>query len=508
MKRVSDVFTASISAILVVSVLFSIGGIAFSRQIAAALGANQELLDGTASYIRGVSIGFPFMMTSGICYVYFFMSSAYKYLKAIGAGSVVLFILLDVLAGIIHPSLFTFALATSIGYVISCAATLICLFKCSQTQLWNGFSFRRPSQLVEIIKDGRSVIVKKCCSMLRPILMNIITVAVGGTMAAAAFSVRSGIHFLLSTFALSMGSSLMMTVRYLYASQDRKGIVYTAKYVTRAYFLLGTVISAALFFAAPLVARVYGYDSGELFDKTVLLLRCTAVELMFYGYVGMYVLYLNAIRRQWLAVLLTLINNLLSLLVTAWLLVRICGGEGLWYVYLAASVLSFLALSAARIINYCRSGRSADSEIFLNRWEGAKDEDVLAQKLTDREQLPGFIDEVIAYCGKIGLSKKTGNRCCLALEELATNFFEHGISGKEKKFFYAHLAYADGKLHITVNDNCRHFSLMKYLNQINSEGTDPAKGIGIKLVIHSSDTIDYSSSFDMNCVNVTMNNTE
>ena len=506
MKRVSELFTISISAVIVLSLVFAAAGFAFSRQLADLLGANRELLEGTASYIRGVSIGFPFMMAINICYVFFFMSNAYSHVKTLGFGSVALFVLLDVLAGLIRPSLFSFALATSLGYAISCAATFICLFRRSQIKLWNGFGFRRPAQLLELVKDGRSVIVKKCCSMLRPILMNIIIVSVGGTMAAAAFSVRSGVNFLASAFSLSMGSALMMSVRYLYASQDKKGIIRLTKVMLKIYFLAGAVISAALFFAAPLLARLYGYSSGELFTKTVLLLRCNSAELLIYGYVGIFVCYLNAIRRQRLAVVFTMLNNLLSLLVSAWILVRFFGGEGLWYVYPAAAVFSCLVLTAVRAAHYVKSGKTADSRFFLDRWSGVKDKNVLARKITDRSQLPEFLDEISAYCRKIGLSDKAAYRCRLAIDELSANFFEHGYSGKDEKFFYTHFAYVDGRLHITVNDNCTHFSLVKYLNEINSGSDDPARGIGIKLIAHAADTVDYSSSFDMNCLNITINN--
>ena len=508
MKRISELFTTAISAVLALSTLFTILGLVFSRQIAAVLGANPELLEGTACYIRGVSIGFPFMMAISVCYVFFFMSSAYKYLKVLGLGGVIISVLLDILVGLIRPSLFGFAFATSLGNIITGIAVVICLFKCSQIKLWNGFSLKQRSLLVEIVKDGRSIIIKKCCSMLRPILMNIIIVSVGGTMAAAAFSVRSGVNFLLSTFALSIGSALMMTVRYLYVSQDKDGIKYAISIMLRKYFIIGTVISVALYFTAPLIARIYGYSSGDLFEKTVLLLRCTSVELLLYGYVGVFVLYLNAIRRQMLAILFTLLNNLLSLLFCSLIMTKIFGTDGLWYVYPIAAAFSCFVLTTVRIVNYYKSGKTADSKIFLNLWDGAKDEDVLALMLTDRQQLPEFLDEITEFCRKIGLSEKAVMRCRLAIEELSVNFFEHGVSGKEGKFFYVHLAYVDEKLCININDNCRSFSLVKYMNQINSESQDPAKGIGIKLIARAADTVDYSSSFDMNCINITINDTQ
>ena len=507
MKRVSDIFTISVITIIVISAVFTLIGTVFSRQIAVLLGANQELLEGTASYIRGVSIGFPFMMAMGICFVFFFMSSAYKYMKLLGVVSVVLAVLLDIIAGIIHPTLFSFALATSLSYIFTCTAVVICLFKYSTIKLWSRFYFKQLAHLKEIIKDGCSVIVKKCCSMLRPILMNIIVVAVGGTLAAAAFSVRSGIHFLLSSFALSLGSALMMSVRYLYACLDKKGIIHATKVMLRVCLIVGGVISIALYFTAPLITRVYGYSSGELFEKTVLLLKCTAVELLLCGYVGMFVYYLNAIRRQKLAIVFTLINNLLSILASAWVLIKLYGEEGLWYVYPVAAAITCLIISAIRVINYYRSGKTEDSKLFLNRWDGAKDENVLAKMLTDNQQLPELLDEVTEYCLRLGLSEKVEYRCRLAIEELATNFFEHGVPGKEKSFFYVHLAYLNDKLYITINDNCRRFSLVKYMNQINTNSEDPAKGIGLKLIMHASDTIDCSSSFDMNCINITINNT-
>ena len=508
MKRISELFTISISAVIVLSTLFALSGLLFSRKIAVILGANQELLEGTASYIRGLSIGFPFMMAISICFVFFFMSGAYKYLKVLGLASVALSVLLDIFVGIVRPSLFGFAFATSLGYILSGIAVLVCLFKCSQIKLWNGFSFKRLSLLGEIVREGRSVIIKKCCSMLRPILMNLIIVTVGGTMAAAAFSVRSGVNFLLSSISLSLGSALMMTVRYLYVCQDKEGIKYSLRTLLRSYFVISIVISAALYFSAPLIAGIYGYTSGDLHEKTVLLLRCTSVELLFYGYVSVYVMYMNAIRRQRLAIFFTLLNNLLSLMVSSWILIQIFGGEGLWYVYPFAAAFSCLILTAVRIADYCKSGKTEDSRYFLNSWDGAKDEDVLALMLTDSKQLPDALDELTDYCRRIGLSKKAEFRSRLAIEELSTNFFEHGVSGKEGKFFYAHFAFLDGKLYISVNDNCRHFSLVKYMNQVNSDNDDPAKGIGIKLIAHASDTIDYSSSFDMNCLNITINNAQ
>jgi serine/threonine-protein kinase RsbW len=85
----------------------------------------------------------------------------------------------------------------------------------------------------------------------------------------------------------------------------------------------------------------------------------------------------------------------------------------------------------------------------------------------------------------------------LAVDEACTNVIEHGYASDDpKKELTVRLEIDSSKLVLTVIDHAEPFNMLMYeprdVNQLKNEGRDG--GLGIRLIKHIMDDIDYKSS--------------
>jgi anti-sigma regulatory factor (Ser/Thr protein kinase) len=102
------------------------------------------------------------------------------------------------------------------------------------------------------------------------------------------------------------------------------------------------------------------------------------------------------------------------------------------------------------------------------------------------------------FCMENGIDKKKTNALSLCIEELGTNILEHGFADGKPHSIDLRILAKDGEIILRIRDDCRPFNLVERYEMSQADEEDPAKNLGIRMVMRMSTDVQYLSIMGTN----------
>ena len=347
-EKASNIFSCAVILIVLAGFVTGVIMFLFTPDIIRAMGAEGRIVDLAAKYLRIATVLGPlanlvFAMDNFLRISGFIKGS--MLLNLLMSGLQIVFVIL--LVAVWKLGLVGSALAINLGFCI-CAVISLIPFILGKSVL----KFRRPKfslpMLKQIVACGMPNFLNNIAGRLFSLVMNVLLIRMGGTLAVSAFSVLMYCSDLVQPVLYGLCDSMQPAIGFNWGAASYKRV----KSLTKCVFTSTAVVSAfafALMLSIPKQLVSIFVDSSEvaLLDLSAHALRLCSVKFFFWWFGFAAQSFFNAIQKPKNAAILTVSTAIvfpLLMVVLLWPL----GLDGLWLnqtaTYIPVGIIAFVML--------------------------------------------------------------------------------------------------------------------------------------------------------------------
>lgn len=501
-KELSRFFSATVYTGTAVSLLMTALVLIFAKPFAALLGASgngAELLMPASRYLIGIGVGIPPLIMTAILAPAFQLDSGRKTVQTGAIIEAVADILLDLLAvklgfGII-----------GVGFATAVASYLNLLYQCTHfLKKDRMLHFVRPDmpvrEFLQMLSLGGERAVKRVFNTIRPVVLNTIIITYGGTVAMSALSVRNSFSNFVEIFGAGIASAVALLTGLYYGEVNGEAIEAVNIYEKKAITVCCGSICVLLFLAAPLVARLYVGEDGELYRMVTFAICMLAVQNPLQALVCSRIKYLQAIQHKLNMNLLLLAAQLVFVLLSAFVLGNLFGTYGILACFTVSDALSLLAVVAFYAIKCRRHIPSRRDFLALPGEFNLSPGDVISLDIRDMDDVSLASEQIMMFCKGHKIERRIAYSAALCFEELAANVVEYGFPNNRSAhpIIDLRVVITENRFVIRMRDNCPKYDITKQIAVANADDSDPTRNVGIRIVSRLASDINYMYTFETN----------
>ena len=501
-KELSRFFSTTVCVGLALSLLVTALVLLFSKPFAALLGASgngAELLIPASRYLVGIGVGIPPLIMTVILAPAVQIDSGRKTIQTGAIIEAVADILLDILAVMLGFGVLGVGLATA------AASYLNLLYQCTHFLKKDRMvHFVRPNlpvrDFLQMLSLGGERAIKRAFNTLRPIVLNAIIIAYGGAIAMSALSVRNSFSNFIEIFGAGIASAVALLTGLYYGEVNNEAIEAVDVCQKRAITLCCGSICVLLFLCAPLVARLYVSEDGELYPMVTFVIRMLALQNPLQALLTNRIKYLQAIQRKRNMNLLIFVAQLAFVLLSAFVLGKLFGVYGILACFTVSDALSLLAVGVFYAIKCRKPLPSSRDFLALPDEFRLAPGDLISLDIRNMDDVALSSEQIALFCKGHKIERKIAYYAALCFEELAANVVEYGFpqNSSSHPIIDLRVVITENKFVIRMRDNCPQYDITKQIAVANAEDADPTQNIGIRIVSKLASDISYMHAFETN----------
>ena len=497
---ISVTLAAAISLVGVTAVLL------FTDPICVILGAGENTPDNevfrlTRDYLRGFIVGAPAFIAAQIMVPYMQMSGSRTRLVT----AVIAMTLGDVLFDILNVFVFRrgtwgMGMASSLSYYIAFIIGVVYFFKKDCP-----FKFRpklvKVSVCWRLILDGVPTLINQISLVLLTLTLNKLLLSVGGNLAVAAYSVISTAGNICYAFSTGGASVALTLASIFFVDEDRSSLKKLVSVMaSNAAVICGTVTLAVLL-GAPWLVKLF------IVDRSATGIAVTGVRLFVLSLVPCalntsFKNYYQGIDKVKLTMFISFMQNFLLTALSAFVLSRFWGLNGVWLGFLFGETATLIMISAVVFIRYGKVSVSAEAYSMLPEKFGVSDDRCFEVVTSAPADVVVIAQKASDFCLSKGLTNRVSSLISLCIEEMANNIVSHGFKDGKEHTIDVRVMILENAVSLRIRDNCKKFDPVKY-TELHSE-EDPAAHIGVRMVMKMVRSANYVNSLGLNNLTLIM----
>ena len=505
-KGTEACFTVSVVFAIVISVVGVSLVLLFTDQICVLLGAakpnlDKEVFDLTRDYLRGFIIGAPAFMSAQMMVPYMQMSgSRTRLVVAVGA-----MIVADVFGDLMNVfvvkwSTLGMGLASSLSYYVAFIIGVIYFFKKDCI-----FKFRislvKMSVCIRLVRDGVPTLVNQVSLVLLTYVLNKMLLSVGGKLAVAAYSVISTAGNICYSFSSGIAAVALTLSAILYTDGDRNALKQLVKTMNFYSVVICGIVTAVIIAAAKPIVWLF------LTNKSALGIAVTGMRLFVLSLVpcSMNTCFKNFYQgtdKTPFTMTISVMQNFLLTCLSAYILSRFMGLNGIWLGFLCGESLTLIIISMVVFVKNKKAAFTPENFSLLEKDFGVNENDCIELSITDPSQVVVVSQKASDFCNEHGLTTRLSSLIALCIEEMTTNIVEHGFRGRKEHTVEVRVIVQGESALLRIRDNCENFDPVKYLDMHKDD--DPIAHIGIRMVMKLVKEANYVNSLGLNNLTLTI----
>lgn len=503
-EQANGIFSAGMVVTCVAAFLLTLVGYIFTGQLCRIFGASNdpELYHHLFQYLRGWFIGIP-------GYVFFFVLSPMVTLdgnkKNVAVATVVQSVV-NVAGDIISVFVLdagVFGVGVSTGMAYNISAVVLMLNFTRKHTVFKPFHSRPMMKILpKTMSIGLPMITQQVCRVLAPLLINRTIIAIGGSIAMSAISVKSGVMGFYVIICNGVAESVGLITQILYSEKDETSLKQTVKVGLRIHLMLNTLLTIILFILAGGVASLYFSYETEEWRLATRAVRCLALFLPMCGCNVILIKYLQSASKMVAVHIMTFFQRMAALTLTTMVLGHLFGINGIFAAIPVSEALVLIGyLVIVLLIN--RKKDFWNAVLMIPDGFGYNAENSLSVSITTVEEAVALSDQIKSFClvHQFDMQKSTFSALCM--EELATNIILNGFTADDKKHHcdIRVMIDSDGVV-FRLRDDCPYFNIRERYDSIAQDDFDA--GLSIRMVFALAKDIKYINIFNTNTLIIRM----
>ena len=349
-EEAGRVFTVCLKLILSIGLLFGLAGFLLAGPLIRLIGADGLTADYARQYLRVFALFLP------LCSLYF---STDNYLRV--CGKVKMSMTINIVCSILNVALDALLIVVlKKGLVGAAIASSISM---SIGAIWSLIPFLRRKlpialakgriamrQMLMIITNGSSEFFISMAGSLMAIILNVILLRLGGSMAVAAVSIVEYIESLTGMVIYSMTDALQPAISYCFGAGLKQRMKQIQKTVMGAAAILSLAAMLFLLFGGQYLLPLFVKDGDTaLFDMALRAMRLFALSYLVSWIDTTISCYLTALEKPWHSLAMSFLGILVYPLLCLAVMVPLWQLDGVWLFPFVSGILS--AATAIIIVN-------------------------------------------------------------------------------------------------------------------------------------------------------------
>lgn len=340
-EEASRVFTVCLKLILSIGILFGLAGFLLAGPLIRLIGADGLTADYARQYLR------VFALFPPLCSLYF---SSDNYLRV--CGKVKMSMTINIVCSILNVALDAMLIVVlKKGLVGAAIASSISM---SVGAIWSLIPFLRRKfpialakgrvalrQMLMIITNGSSEFFISMAGSLMAIILNVILLRLGGSMAVAAVSIVEYIESLTGMVIYSMTDALQPAISYCYGAGLKQRMKKIQKTVMGAAAILSLLAMLFLLLGGQYLLPLFVKDGDTaLFDMALRAMRLFALSYLVNWIETTLSCYLTALEKPWHSLAMSFLGILAYPLLCLAVMVPLWQLDGVWLFPFVSGILS------------------------------------------------------------------------------------------------------------------------------------------------------------------------
>lgn len=346
-QKSNEIFTCGILLALLFAAIYILAGLFFSEKIALLLGANQDILALTTTYLKTMLLFSPAFLMNQLL-IAFIRNDKNPGLSMAGMliGSFSNIILDYVFIFPLKMGMFGAAFATGLAPLISMAVMSQHFFKKQNTfqLLKTGRALKRG---LFVLSLGVSSFVTEIASSIVIVVFNFLILGLAGNTGVAAYGIIANLSLVVTSIFTGIAQGVQPLISSAYGKKEISDIKKSAAYALFMAFILALV---SVFFVAVfregIIALFNSEGNQELASiaSRGILLYFTAFPFAGINIVAVSIF--NSVTKARAAFLLSLLRGMLVIIPLSFLLAGAFGLTGVWLAFPVTEVLTVLIAAA------------------------------------------------------------------------------------------------------------------------------------------------------------------
>lgn len=500
MEKAGGVFTASLAAGLVISLIFALFTPILPGPLAMLLAGNGDLAALAEPYMMVNFVGIP-ILTIAIIFCYFMNADNHPQLgSALFIIANVVNLVLDfVFIQSFHMGMAGSALSTVIGYLTG-MVTVVIYFRSKQRMLRLQKLDKKVFHYVGLaVKAGVPSAAFTLMSALKSVIINSAIVRILGNDPMAVYSVCANAVLIAELCVGGIIGLIQNIAGILYGERDFYGIRTLCKRAL-TYSYVAIAILLVIFFAVPgVIAGLFGITEGDMLALCETALRIFACSFPFYVYNKFLMSYYQTILQPGLSTVVTVLQGFVVIVPLTLAGIFFWGLPGVCLMAVASEALTILLASLWRMLGQ-RGGKFAAGGVYMR--PQIVGETFLDCSLENNlEEVIAFREKLFAFCADNHITDRDANILGLAVEEIAANIVQYGYRSGQKNYMDISFTIQDDKYMLRIRDDGVPFNPMEYRQQ---EEEEVMVG-GIALIKKLASNFQYMRVLNMNNTVIELN---
>ena len=497
------VFTFSVIFGMIIALLFVLFSV-FSpgtlfRICGVSLDERPELYEHMLAYMRGYMLGIPAVILTQVLSPFLVMDNSKKLVTL----SAMVLCVADIAGDFVNVLVFSggvfgMGVATAVSLWLQLGVLAVHFVK------KNGyfrFSLKglKAGHLKEVAKNGSLSFVKKLATILRDIATNRINLVIAvSTAAIAAKGMQSDLNNLMFCFSIGIGRTLLTFSSMYHGASDKAGLKRVFSYAMKLCVEVTLAVGAVLFFAAPLVSRIYTNDP-EVIALSVFSIRCIAVGLSLDAVTEALQDYLQGIQNRKMVNILCFAERFFIPVAMAFILGHLFGSKGIMASVAVGKAVLLGALFIYLTVRNKGIPKRLEDYMFLKPGFGGREEDNLNARIITMDDVMRESERAAEFCRAHGTDGRTAHMMALFVEEMAGNIVSHGRPRGRDGVCVDYRLFADGNsICLSLRDYCEAFDPMKYYEMHRADSAED--NLGIRMVMKLAKDVRYVNTYNSNCL--------
>lgn len=337
----SRVFTVCLKLIMSIGVIFGLAGFLLAGSLISLMGADGLTAAYAKEYLRAFALFLP------LCSLYF---STDNYLRV--CGRVKMSMTINIVCSLLNVALDALLIVVlKKGLVGAAFASGISM---SVGAIWSLTPFLRKKlpimlakgriamrQMLMIITNGSSEFFISMAGSLMAIILNVILLSLGGSMAVAAVSIVEYIESLTGMVIYSMTDALQPAISYCYGAGLKQRMKRIQKYVMGAAAILSMLAMLFLLLGGQYLLPLFVKDGDTaLFDMALRAMRLFALSYLVSWIDTTLSCYLTALEKPWHSLAMSFLGIMAYPLLCLAVMVPLWQLDGVWLFPFVSGILS------------------------------------------------------------------------------------------------------------------------------------------------------------------------
>lgn len=362
-QEANEIFTFITIVLLVLSVLFTIGGILFLKPICIFLGSSERLLEHVLPYAFVIFLG-AVPMSFKLFFEYLVRTDGRAQIGMVmSLTGLILNVVFDyILVAVFRLGTLGAAWGTFLSIAVSMVIGLIYFLKHSQIR------FCKPkancSVLLKSCTNGSSEMLTEMSTGITTFLFNLIIMRYFGEDGVAAVTIIMYIYYFFISFYMGIAVATAPIISYNYGAQNYNKIKETTRYSFITIAITSVVILMVSFTFGKQIIHLFVGD-GTVFSLTWDGLKLFSPVFLFIGLNVFLSGYFTALGNGFISAMISSLRSLILVIVFILVLPKLIGVSGVWMTMpLSEAVTIFIAIYLYRTYGKNFSGCTQVSQTY------------------------------------------------------------------------------------------------------------------------------------------------